>query len=59
MRSPATLRDDVVLPTPIRFEPFRGRDQALGAMTVAGRSRSNPGSAPPAPFKRDAPGLAF
>jgi hypothetical protein len=34
----ATLREDVAFHTPLRFEPFRGRDQALGAMTLAARA---------------------
>ena len=30
-----TLREDVVFYTPIRFQPFRGHDQAIGAMSLA------------------------
>jgi SnoaL-like protein len=34
----ATLRTDVSFYTPLRFEPFRGRDAAIAALTVAARS---------------------
>jgi ketosteroid isomerase-like protein len=34
----ATLREDVVFHTPLRFQPFQGRDQALGAMTLAAQA---------------------
>ncbi|MDT5348160.1 MAG: hypothetical protein QOH91_1447 [Mycobacterium sp.] len=34
----ATLREDVVFHTPLRFEPFQGIDQALGAMTLAAQA---------------------
>jgi hypothetical protein len=32
------LREDVVFYTPIRFQPFRGRAQAIGAMTLAAQA---------------------
>lgn len=34
----ATLRSDVAFHTPLRFQPFRGRDQAIGALTLAAKA---------------------
>jgi hypothetical protein len=32
------LREDVEFHTPIRFRPFQGREQAIGAMALAGQA---------------------
>lgn len=33
-----SLREDVVFYAPIRFQPFEGRDQAIGAMALAAQA---------------------
>lgn len=34
----ATLREDFVFHTPLRFEPYQGREQALGVMAMAAKA---------------------
>jgi hypothetical protein len=54
-----TLREDVVFYTPIRFQPFRGRDQAIRAMTLAAQAFAfQPGFRYTRSF-RDGPALAL
>lgn len=55
----ATLRQDVVFYTPISFQPFRGRDQAIGAMNLAAQAFAfQPGFRYTRTF-RDGPTLAL